>query len=179
MQEHGQRTLAAEAHHAAQTQHIDELGGNSHHWWQQACALETERDALRQSWSWRITAPVRCVGGVAIHAIPRLRNAINYPVHLSINALQRPLARMMRVVLRHPGLSYRLNQHLLRYPALHQKLLGVARSEGVIPGMSTYVPPRPPSTISETEAPDHLTPRARHIYADLKAAIESRQKENG
>jgi len=25
----------------------------------------------------------------------------------------------------------------------------------------------------------HLTPRALHIYADLKAAIESRQKESG
>lgn len=146
---------------------------------QHACALEAERNALRQSWSWRITAPVRSVGVVAIHATSRLRNATTHAAHLSINALQRPLAVMMRAVLRRPGLSYRLNQRLLRYPALHQQLLGVARSKGVIPGMSTYAPPRPLSTMPETEAPDRLTPRARHIYADLKAAIESRQKGNG
>ena len=173
------RASEAESRAQEQQQRIDETGGNSHYWWQQACALETERNALRQSWSWRITAPVRFVGSVPIHAIPRLRNAINHPAHLSINVLQRPLAMMMRVVLRRPGLSCRLNQRLLRYPVLHQQLLGVARSQGAMPGVSTYVPPCPPSTMSGTEALDHLTPHARQIYRDFKTAIERRQKESG
>ena len=42
-----------------QQKRIDELGAQSHHWWLQACALEAERNALRQSASWRITAPLR------------------------------------------------------------------------------------------------------------------------
>ena len=178
-QEQEQRALAAETHHAAQAQRIDELGGNSHHWWQQACALEMERNALRQSWSWRSTTPLRWGGSLVIHGVPGIRQGATHFVHSAIQAFRHPLAAMMRVVLRNPSLSYRINQHLLRYPALHQQLLGVARSQGAMPGVSTYVPPCPPSAMAEMEALDHLAPRTRQIYSDLKAAIENRQKENG
>jgi O-antigen chain-terminating methyltransferase len=111
--------------------------------------------------------------------VPGIRQGATHFSHSLIKAFRYPLVAMMRVVLRNPSLSYRINQRLLRYPALHQQLLGVARGQGGMPGVSTYVPPCPPSTMAETEVPGHLTPHARQIYHDLKAAIESRQKENG
>lgn len=83
---------------------------------------------------------------------------------------------MMRVVLRNPSLSYRINQRLLRYPALHEKLLDVARRGGVIPGTQPNVAPA--ATVDGLGLPC-LTPRARKIYNDLKTAIEKRQEEQG
>jgi FkbM family methyltransferase len=180
-QEQERRAVAAESRAQEQQKHIDELGGSAHHWWLQACALETERNALRQSWSWRITAPVRWVGGLAIGGFSALRYGANHFAHVSINALRRPIAMTMRAVLRRPGLSYQINQRLMRHPALHQQLVDIARRAGLIPGMSAYATPSPQQPTMKTASPDlpYLTPRARQIYADLKAAIEQRQKENG
>lgn len=53
---------AVEALMQAQQRRIEELDGNAHHWRQHACALEAEQSALRQSWSWRVTAPLRDIG---------------------------------------------------------------------------------------------------------------------
>ena len=180
-QEQEQRAVTAEAQRQEQQARIDELGGSAHHWWLQACALETERNALRQSWSWRITAPVRWVGGLAIGGFSAMRYGANHFAHVSINALRRPIAMTMRAVLRRPGLSYQINQRLMRHPALHQQLVDIARRAGLIPGMSAYATPSPQQPTMTTASPDlpYLTPRARQIYADLKVAIEQRQKENG
>ena len=169
---------ATESHAQEQKLRIDQLGGCPHHGLQ-ACALETERNALRQSWSWRITAPLRWGGGILIKGVSGGRQGATHFVHSSINAFQHPLATMMRVVLRNPSLSYRINQRLLRYPALHEKLLGAARRGGVIPGKQPNVAPAATAEVRDTPALSSLTPRAREIYNDLKAGIEKRQEEQG
>ena len=135
--------LGASKHHWwQQTQQaqirIDELGGNSHHWWQQACALETERNALRQSASWRITAPLRFASGLVTHPLRTLRSGANVAIHRAICITERPLSHMMAVVLRRPQLSHRISHWLLRYPALYQQLIGVARRGGMITDASRY-----------------------------------------
>ena len=174
--EHEQRADAAEVLAHDRHKRIDELGGSSHHWWQQACALEAERNALRQSASWRITAPLRFVGGLVLHPASTVRNTGNQVLHSAINISQRPLSRLMAAVLRRPQLSYRINQWLLRYPALYQQLLGVAHRGGVAQGAPVYAPPG--MQTNEVTAPEliSLTPRARQIYADLKSAIQQNKK---
>ena len=160
LQEAQQRAAAAEA--------------NSHHWWQQASALDAERNALRQSASWRITAPLRWAGSLVLRPATTARTSANWFIHRSIHTFQRPLSRLMAAVLRRPQLSYRINQVLLRYPALYQQLLDVARSRGVVADMSaaSVHAPRIREDITTLELV-HLTPRARQIYADLQQAIKN------
>lgn len=177
-QENEQRAASAEAQVQEQQMRIDELGGNSHLWWLQACALEAERNALRQSASWRITAPLRLMAGLVVRPAYTVRSGANHVVHGTINTLQRPLSSLMAAVLRRPKLSYRINKWLLRYPALYQQLLGVAREGGGVPGASV-----PASTAGQTQmraTPElaDLSPRARQIYADLQAAIGRQNKSN-
>ena len=179
--------LGGSSHHwwqqAQQSQtRIDELGGSSHHWWQQACALEAERNALRQSASWRITAPLRVVAGLALHPLRAVRMGANRVVHRTIVISERPLSRLMAAVLRRPELSHRINLWLLRYPALYQQLLGVARRGEILPGTPenlTQLLGREVSAagIVENET-NNLTPRARKIYSDLEAAIEKNTRKN-
>ena len=174
--EHEQRADAAEVLAHDRHKRIDELGGSSHHWWQQACALEAERNALRQSASWRITAPLRLAAGLALHPLRTVRMGANRVVHRAIVISERPLSRLMAAVLRRPELSHRINRWLLRYPALYQQLLDVAHRGGVAPGAPVYSPPVVQA--KGQTAPDltNLTPRTRQIYADLKSAIQQNTK---
>ena len=135
---------------------------------------DAERNALRQSASWRITAPLRWAGSLVLRPATTARTSANWFIHRSIHTFQRPLSRLMAAVLRRPQLSYRINQVLLRYPALYQQLLDVARSRGVVADMSaaSVHAPRIREDITTLELV-HLTPRARQIYADLQQAIKN------
>lgn len=173
MQEQEQRVAAAEASAQDQLKRINELGANARRLQQQACMLEAERNALRQSASWRITAPLRAVATGLQQSWRTLRNGANRALHGTINALQKPLSWLIAAVLRRPRISKRINQWLVRYPALNQQLLGVARRGGVIPGASVYSPQGVKTAAQVKPELANLTPRARQIYADLKAAIEA------
>jgi O-antigen chain-terminating methyltransferase len=98
-------------------------------------ALRAERDALRSSWSWRITAPLRWVARPLAAAG---RDARLHPP-AGVAAPLRPLVAAMRQVLRDPQRSYRLNQRLLRYPALHTWLVGLSKRAGIYPGVGGSV----------------------------------------
>ena len=144
---------------------------------QQANTLALEKTALLESLSWRITGPLRFVGGVFIRPTVAMRRLANGLLHSGIETFQRPLAAAMRFVLRHSALSHRLNQRLMRYPALYQQLLGVARRHG-----ATTIVPSLISASAATKRLDHaggrkLTPRARQIYDELKTAMDSKRQE--
>lgn len=162
LQEAQQRAAAAEA--------------NSHHWWQQASALDAERNALRQSASWRITAPLRWAGSLVLRPATTARTSANWFIHRSIHTFQRPLSRLMAAVLRRPQLSYRINQVLLRYPALYRQLLEVAQRGGVMAGVPVHSAHTAPATSSAASELASLTPRARQIYADLQKAINKNRR---
>jgi len=90
--------------------------------------------------------------------------------------------RFARVALSR-GLSF-INNH----PKLQRYVLAIIRRLGLYPlARAIYARMIPASCRSDMRNPygfiptdiAHLPPRARQIYADLKAAIERRQKENG
>lgn len=129
--------------------------------------------ALLGSWSWRITAPARLTADLLLHSKRTLRDAGNSTIHRAINTLQRPLSHAMRAILLRPQLGYRINKLLMRYPALHQQLLEVARKQGVLAHTAVHVTQMSTMQHHSTYGPAGLTPRARQIYAELKAAIDS------
>lgn len=171
--EHEQRAMAAEA--LAQDRHkrIDELESSAHHWWRQACTLEKERNALKQSASWRLTAPLRFVAGLRARCGDAVRSGVNIAIHRAINASHRPLSGLMAVAFRRPQLSHRISQWLNRhYPALHGQLVEIAGRYGVVSPAAT-------SAIGTSGTHEHngtllteLSPRANRIYMELRRAIE-------
>ena len=152
--------LAPLIDHIARADHLREAAQA------RALAAEAECNALRHSLSWRITAGPRAIADWGAR--------LNIPVTLArtaTKASQRVLVPLIRTVLQNQRLSRRLNQVLLRLPALHQRLVGVARQGGLFVDLQVYdtadLPSTPPS--SDLAA---LTPEARKIYRQLKAATE-------
>ncbi|MGE8454053.1 MAG: hypothetical protein ACN6OP_26280, partial [Pseudomonadales bacterium] len=182
-----QRALAAEALSEEQTRNaqtalrqfkslqtkINDLGGDRAQWLQWVNGLEAEHDALLQSWSWRLTAPLRIAASAIKHPKQKLRDGANFAIRHAVDIGQRPLSLVMAQVLRRPHLSHRVNQWLLqRFPALHAQLVAIGRQQGVVPA------PSPEAQTSEPTLAE-LTPRARQIYADLEAAIQKHQEQEG
>jgi FkbM family methyltransferase len=134
--------------------------------------------AVYASASWRVTAPFRVGGGLLGQPSASLRNMVNYVIHSAIENWRRPVSRIIRVVLNRPQLSHRVNQFMLRFPALHHQLIDVARQSGVVPSASLDTPDGMQSAACTKLELANLSPRARQIHADLKAAIKNK-KGNG
>lgn len=144
--------LQREAARAVQRAEVAEA--RTQDWWQQVRVLEAERNALRQSTSWRITAPLRVASDIALRPVQTARSGANFVVHRAIETLQSPLAWVMAGVMRRPELRARLSQWLLRYPALHQQLVDVAIRRSVLQGVpnhtsSASTSPWPRNTIGQ------------------------------
>ena len=137
---------------------LDAVHAANHHHWQLAEAREQQIQAIYQSYSWRITAPLRWTasalyglspGAMKAHATTLLRHAARY-------VIARPRLRNAALAL------------LDRLPSVKSRLSHILIGDALPQIAAAHVP------IDLA----HLTPRARQIYADLKAAIEHRQKEN-
>ncbi|WP_413437595.1 class I SAM-dependent methyltransferase [Sulfuriferula sp. GW1] len=129
---------------------------------QQAEARATEAEAhieaMQNSRSWRITAPLRWTVSALLRLSPN-----------TLKAHAKTLVRhAARYVIARPRLRNATAGFLDRYPTVKSRLTRILIG-GTAPQITAaYVP---------TDLA-HLTPHARQIYADLKAAIERRQKEN-
>ena len=154
---------------------IHELTQHSHHWWLRACELEKERNALLNSWSWKLTSPLRKVAKFLISPGSGLRSSINYLLFHSIELFSKPIAFMMPFVLRRPWVINRMNKWLLKYPPLYRQLVEVARRGGVLPGAGTYSPPK---VTTMAGANGDMSSRAHEIYLELKAAVEKKKRGN-
>lgn len=190
--------------HQANHQHwtqLQESLGNAHHWYLRATEAEQHHAAAQQrindllhSTSWKITAPLR-----------GLRRLIAWLLGLpvrAIKALLRPLlSRAIRFALNRPALRQRWANRLRKYPKVFAHLRQFAINRGLVveppmptPPMPTLAsvqvsapaqtPATPVATAAEQAQPatnespnlDALTPRAKQIYHDLKAAIEKNKE---
>ncbi len=190
--------------HQANHQHWEQLQeslGNAHHWYLRATEAEQHHAAAQQrindllhSTSWKITAPLR-----------GLRRLISWLLVLpfrAIKALLRPLlSRVIRFALNRPEVRTRWANRLRKYPKVFAHLRQFAINRGLVveppmptPPMPTLAsvqvsaplqtPATPVATLAEQAQPatnespnlDALTPRAKQIYHDLKAAIEKNKE---
>ncbi len=92
----------------------------------------------------------------------------------------RPLAMVaVWAALKPPALRDRLNARLREYPKFREQLVLFARHRGLLPNTATPLgnaPTDPSPTPTEPAGPTQPTPRARHIYAGLKHAIETNKE---
>lgn len=130
-------------------------------------AAQTECNALRESWSWRVTAPLRMAASPALRIVKPLRNAANFTIRHGIEVFHRPLSRLMSLVLRDTERSDRLNHWLMKHvPALHGQLRAVARRADLVP--ERYV------ESIEADTPvtfNSLSTRAREIHSHIQTAF--------
>lgn len=109
--------------------------------------------AIHNSSSWRLTAPLRMVGGSAkklLHMPGAAKEAIK-------KKLKQLLAHAKLYINRRPGLRRAMLAVLRRFPALDSRLKKTAKKY-------------------EARSSADLTPRARRIYADLKATEENHRR---
>lgn len=156
-----ERARELEATLAATRQELHDVHQSNHHHWQIAEARQKQIQVLEQriqdlldSWSWRITAPLRVVS----RPIPRLMPSALKP---QLKGLVRDAAFFIG---RGPALKRMTLRALNRFPNLKSRLerIVVAHYENQV-------------TVETAHDNRHdlanLTPRARQIYADLKAEM--------
>jgi len=163
---------------------IDELHQSNHHWWLEAEKFTKELHTVHKSKSWRITWPLR-------KAMQLLKWLFRLPVQFVLWVVCLPkrvvrwiVVKAMAYTLSHPKLKMCAKAKLRRYPKLEKKLRLLAQAQGLVasPVATTTIPDQPTSVLSEpndnTLDLSQLTPSARRVYGELKAAMEQSQKEN-
>lgn len=127
--------------------------------------------------SWRYMYPLRVTKAALTGSFTPLASLLG-------NAVRYPLVYAMKSVLKHPELTNKINLRMLRYPRLRNRLLSMARESGIWNEQHAH---RIPVTVSQSvnsapasqqsEALSNLSPRAKHIYHDLKNTLERNGKE--
>jgi FkbM family methyltransferase len=120
--------------------------------------------AIHNSLSWRLTVPVRMVSNMA-RSLFQLLNVIKPTLKQEIKLL---LTHAMFYINRRPKLKRVVLAILTLFPALKSRLGQVAVGASAVQRAHPFV---------AAELAD-LTPRARRIYADLKAARAHHSKDN-
>ncbi len=149
----------------------------------QSEALSNERFAQLQavyaSTSWRLTKPLRAFKRILsgdFSIFERLAAAIV----LKAKILARPiLANCIGYALKHPKLAHALSLLLRSSPWLQRRLFRVMRNTGVVRGHESYAIFESFGLAYLDAAPmlQTMTPRARQICNDLKAAVDKKKRE--
>ena len=136
---------------------------------QKAQQAEADLRALFSSRSWRVTAPMRTLfqrarllREKALLVKPAIKRAIKEPAKLFLHNL-------IAFVLRHPSLKIAAKSQIRNFPKFESKLRRFRYGSKFLTDIRR-----------QNKAPveiEHLPPRGRKIYSQLKAAIEHRKKE--
>ncbi len=178
---------------------VHELNASSHHWWKAAQKLQIENTriddlsgeiaALRHSWSWRITGPIR-VSVTLAFAVWAIANRFAKRACLRMTwLLALPIVVLMRFVMKRPALRARAYATVMRLvpwagEPLYQFALarGVNMEPPVGTGSTAVIADHTPPVASavagnavETTV-ENLTPTAREIYAALVSAHASKTR---
>jgi FkbM family methyltransferase len=174
----GGRAASAEAHAQQANVRADELTIKleltvqdlhnvhqaNHHHWQLAVARQEQIEALQESTSWCVTAPLRWVSSLARDPTPSTlkRRAKLLLQHAALYVGRRPHLKnaAMNVLRRFPNIKARLAQ-IIRQATIQPSQHQAAQFHNMHADVT------------------YLTPYTRRIYADMKAAIERRSKGNG
>ena len=89
-----------------------------------------------------------------------------------INAFETPLASLMKFCRRYPRITALADKILWRLPFLRSHLMEILLKSEANLGATEI------ASTSEEQSLTHLSPRARQIHADLKAAMRSNRSEN-
>ena len=142
---------------------LHEIHQANHQHWQLSNDQQEQISALKSSLSWRITAPLRWLG--------------KYPMSINTSILitrsKSLLQGVARYAYRQPRIRHVAFQVLNRYPRIKKRLESV-----VMPSMvqSTLFKSQPTYTDFGSGL-GQLTPRARQICANLKAAVAQQHQE--
>ncbi|KJR46142.1 SAM-dependent methyltransferase [Desulfosporosinus sp. I2] len=161
---------------------IDELNHSSDHWWTVADGLNQELQGVYGSKSWRITWPMRMVMKFIKRLFSLFLQLIRWVLLLPKRTVKRLLRVAMRIVLARPGLKAKGLRFLASRSELKARLRSLAANNGMLafPPVSAtsagaHVPVLTEHQRLNADLPQ-LTPHARRIYDDLKAAIANQQK---
>lgn len=150
-------------------------------WWAQADEWHQYILSVHRSTSWRLTAPLRAAKRIATGDFSPLHR-VGSLIATGARRILRPLAMLaVWAALKQPALRGRLNAKLHQYPKFREQLVFFARHRGLLPQTATppgNTPTDQPPTLAigpamEEAGLTQLTPRARHICAGLKHAIEN------
>lgn len=161
--------LAVQEAEARRLQAEHEAGAQAlQHWQGRASELETLLLQVRQSTSWRVTAPLR-----------GFKQLLRQPFAV----IRRVLLGLMRRVKRHPDLARQLNAVVKLVPPLHAKLISVAvnnqiiaevpapvAQEGIVGGVGAF------NGLDESTGLEKLSMRGRGLYRGIAAGSGKEQR---
>jgi len=172
---------------------IDLLHQSNSHWWSMAEQQGKELQAVYSSKYWRITLPLRKLMQLSKWLIAITMRITLWLVRLPKRSAHWLLIKAMVYTLKHPELKKRSMVWVRNYPKMEAKLRRIAQARALfallpgrpsMPAQSRPESPMPESAVTKNEDITlssnllHLTPSARGIYTELKAAIEKSRKKN-
>ncbi|MGE4578854.1 MAG: class I SAM-dependent methyltransferase [Desulfuromonadales bacterium] len=175
---------ASEAELDKTKQELHQVHQANHHHLQLAEARQQQIEALLKSKSWRLTWPLRQI-------MRGVKWAGRLPVRLSKALLRLLLKVAVQGVLQRQTWRVKLKGWLQKYPRLYARLRQFALYYGLIdtsgggdlsfvsPALKTtheVQPDLPSGQGNNSQGLDTLSPHARQIYHDLKAAMDQHRK---
>ena len=143
------------------TQQLDDLNQLCHHWHTQSNAVQQQVVDLKNSRSWRISAPLRGISTATRHVKQGVKNL-----------LKPPLKATIAFALSHPATKEKALHWINKSPALKTRLRNFSVHQGLIisPSVETFEDHKISFAITRIE---QLSPRAKKIYAQLKSQIQT------
>ncbi|MGR8981494.1 MAG: FkbM family methyltransferase [Gammaproteobacteria bacterium] len=157
---------------------INELNHSCRHWWTVADRFERELQTIYKSTFWRITWPLRKLMQFLKWLVFLPVGFLRLLIRLPRRSIRWLLTKVMKFALLHPGLSMHTRLWLSKYPKLKQHLRLFAQARGLIHA------PAKCHTVSAAKLDtspvelSSMSPLARQIYNDLKAAFEQNRRLN-